>query len=355
MSKPKETLNPFEIAKTQIDRAGKKLNLDAGMLEILKNPRRELTVHFPVKMDDGTVKVFTGYRVQYNDAVGPFKGGIRYHWNVSLDEVRALSCWMTWKCAVMGIPYGGAKGGVICNPKEMSKDELEHMTRRYASEISIIIGPEKDIPAPDVYTDGQTMAWIMDTISMAKGFAVPGVVTGKPLAIGGSLGRDEATSRGLMYAVREAAKKTKLTLKGATVAVQGFGNVGMDFAPCALEGVLTSENAPRVKAKIIGEGANGPTTPEADDIFHKRGIILIPDILANGGGVTVSYFEWVQNLSEFFWTKSDVDQKLEGVMVGAFNRVWDMREAKKVDTRQAAYMVAINRVVEAYKWRGIFP
>src|SRR6266550_234285 len=192
MSKPKETLNPFEIAKTQIDRAGKKLNLDAGMLEILKNPRRELTVHFPVKMDDGTVKVFTGYRVQYNDAVGPFKGGIRYHWNVSLDEVRALSCWMTWKCAVMGIPYGGAKGGVICNPKEMSKDELEHMTRRYASEISIIIGPEKDIPAPDVYTDGQTMAWIMDTISMAKGFAVPGVVTGKPLAIGGSLPRDEA-------------------------------------------------------------------------------------------------------------------------------------------------------------------
>jgi len=494
MSKPKETLNPFEIAKTQIDRAGKKLNLDAGMLEILKNPRRELTVHFPVKMDDGTVKVFTGYRVQYNDAVGPFKGGIRYHWNVSLDEVRALSCWMTWKCAVMGIPYGGAKGGVICNPKEMSKDELEHMTRRYASEISIIIGPEKDIPAPDVYTDGQTMAWIMDTISMAKGFAVPGVVTGKPLAIGGSLGRDEATSRGLMYAVREAAKKTKLTLKGATVAipapdvytdgqtmawimdtismakgfavpgvvtgkplaiggslgrdeatsrglmyavreaakktkltlkgatvaVQGFGNVGMHFArlmhdeqgskivavtdskggifsekgfdpkevlafkektgsvvgfpgtkpvsneevlelevdilaPCALEGVLTSENAPRVKAKIIGEGANGPTTPEADDIFHKRGIVLIPDILANGGGVTVSYFEWVQNLSEFFWTKSDVDQKLEGVMVGAFNRVWDMREAKKVDTRQAAYMVAINRVVEAYKWRGIFP
>ncbi|TLZ97702.1 MAG: Glu/Leu/Phe/Val dehydrogenase [Methanobacteriota archaeon] len=403
MSKPKETLNPFEIARTQIDRAGKKLNLDAGMLEILKNPRRELTVHFPVKMDDGTVKVFTGYRVQYNDAVGPFKGGIRYHWNVSLDEVRALSCWMTWKCAVMGIPYGGAKGGVICNPKEMSKDELEHMTRRYASEISIIIGPEKDIPAPDVYTDGQTMAWIMDTISMAKGFAVPGVVTGKPLAIGGSLGRDEATSRGLMYAVREAAKKTKLSLKGATVAVQGFGNVGMHFArlmhdeqgskivavtdskggifsekgfdpkevlafkektgsvvgfpgtkpvsneevlelevdilaPCALEGVLTSENAPRVKAKIIGEGANGPTTPEADDIFHKRGIVLIPDILANGGGVTVSYFEWVQNLSEFFWTKSDVDQKLEGVMVGAFNRVWDMREAKKVDTRQAAYM-----------------
>src|SRR5256712_3500276 len=229
MSKPKETLNPFEIARTQIDRAGKKLNLDAGMLEILKNPRRELTVHFPVKMDDGTVKVFTGYRVQYNDAVGPFKGGIRYHWNVSLDEVRALSCWMTWKCAVMGIPYGGAKGGVICNPKEMSKDELEHMTRRYASEISIIIGPEKDIPAPDVYTDGQTMAWIMDTISMAKGFAVPGVVTGKPLAIVWSLGRDEATSRGMMYATREAGKKGKLNLRGASGAVQRRENVGSRY------------------------------------------------------------------------------------------------------------------------------
>src|SRR3989441_13076634 len=231
MSKPKETLNPFEIARTQIDRAGKKLNLEPGLLEVLKNPRRELTVHFPVKLDDGTVKVFTGYRVQYNDAVGPFKGGIRYHWNVSLDEVRALACWMTWKCAVMGIPYGGAKGGVICNPKEMSKDELEHMTRRYASEISIIIGPEKDIPAPDVYTDGQTMAWIMDTISMAKGFAVPGVVTGKPLAIGGALGRDEATSRGLMYATREAASKVKLNLKSASGAGQGFVNVGVPYAP----------------------------------------------------------------------------------------------------------------------------
>ena len=420
MAKAKETLNPFEIAREQIDRAGRKLNLDPGMLELLKHPRRELTVNFPVKMDDGRVRVFTGYRVQYNDAIGPFKGGIRYHWNVSLDEVRALACWMTWKCAVMGIPYGGAKGGVICNPKEMSRDELERMTRRYASEISIIIGPEKDIPAPDVYTDSQTMAWIMDTISMSKGFAVPGVVTGKPLVIGGSLGRDEATSRGLMYATREAAKKIKLDVKGATVAVQGFGNVGYNYArlmhdelgakvvavtdskggiysekgfdpkevmvfkeksgsvvgfpatkkitneevleldvdiiaPSALEGVLTSENAPRVKAKIVAEGANGPTTPEADDILHKRGVLVIPDILANGGGVTVSYFEWVQTLSEFFWTKTEVDQKLEGIMMSAFNRVWDMRDSKKVDTRQAAYMVAINRVVEAYKWRGIFP
>ncbi|MGQ0796616.1 MAG: Glu/Leu/Phe/Val family dehydrogenase [Methanobacteriota archaeon] len=420
MSKSKESLNPFEVAQKQIDRAGTKLNLDPGMLEVLKYARRELTVHFPVKMDDGRVRVFTGYRVQYNDAIGPFKGGIRYHWNVSLDEVRALASWMTWKCAVMGIPYGGAKGGVICNPKEMSRSELERMTRRYASEISIIIGPEKDIPAPDVYTDSQTMAWIMDTISMNKGFAVPGVVTGKPLVIGGSLGRDEATSRGLMYAVREAAKKVGVTLKGATVAVQGFGNVGYHFArlvhdemgakivgvsdskggivsekgvdpkdvfvfkektgtvvgfpgtrkvtneeilelpvdvlaPCALEGVITEANAPRIKAKIVGEGANGPTTPEADDVLFKRDVLVIPDILANGGGVTVSYFEWVQNLSEFFWTKQEVDQKLEHQMVNAFRAVWEMHDAKKVDMRQAAYMVAINKVVDAYRWRGIYP
>jgi len=418
--KPKESLNPFVVAQEQIDRAGKKLNLDPGLLEVLKHPRRELTVNFPVKMDDGSVKVFTGYRVQYNDARGPFKGGIRYHWNVSLDEVRALACWMTWKCAVMDIPYGGAKGGVICNPKEMSKGELERMTRRYASEISIIIGPEKDIPAPDVYTDSQTMAWIMDTISMHKGFAVPGVVTGKPIPIGGSLGRDEATSRGLMYATREACKRLKLDPKRATVAVQGFGNVGYHYArlmqdelgskivavsdskggiysekgfdpkevlahkektgsvvgfpgtkkisneellelevdilaPCALENAITSENAPRLKAKIVAEGANGPTTPEADDILYRRGILVVPDILANGGGVTVSYFEWVQDLANFFWTKKEVDEKLEGVMVRAFDAVWKMHEDKKVDMRQAAYMVAINRVVEAYRWRGIWP
>src|SRR5881398_838065 len=420
MSKPKETLNPFEIARTQIDRAGKKLNLDAGMLEILKNPRRELTVHFPVKMDDGTVKVFTGYRVQYNDAVGPFKGGIRYHWNVSLDEVRALSCWMTWKCAVMGIPYGGAKGGVICNPKEMSKDELERMTRRYASEISIIIGPEKDIPAPDVYTDSQTMAWIMDTISMNKGFAMPGVVTGKPLVIGGSLGRDEATSRGMMYATREAGKKVKLNLKGASVAVQGFGNVGSHYArlmhdeqgskivavsdskggiysekgfdpkevlafkektgsvvgfpgtrevtnedllelpvdivaPCALEGILTSDNAPRIKGKIVAEGANGPTTPEADDILHKRGILVIPDVLANGGGVTVSYFEWLQNLRREYWSENDVNERLDRNITKAFLDVYDTHEKYGVNMRKASTLLAVNRVVEALKIRGIWP
>ncbi len=416
----KESLNPFEIAQEQIERAGKKLNLDRGLLEILKSPKRELSVNFPVKMDDGSMRIFKGYRVQYNDARGPFKGGIRYHWNVSLDEVRALACWMTWKCAVMNIPYGGAKGGIVCNPKEMSKPELERMTRRYASEISLIIGPEKDIPAPDVYTDSQTMAWIMDTYSMTKGFSVPGVVTGKPLAIGGSLGRDEATSRGLMYATREACKKLKINIKGASVAVQGYGNVGWHYsrlmhdelgakivavsdskggiysekgldpkevmafkdksgsvvgfpgtkkitneelleldvdivAPCALENVITSENAPRIKAKVSAEGANGPCTPEADDILHKRGVLVVPDILANGGGVTVSYFEWVQDLANFFWTKPEVDQKLEGVMTRAFEAVWDMHNDKKVDMRQAAYMVAINRVVEAYKWRGIYP
>ena len=420
MPKPKESLNPFEVAQEQIDRAGKKLNLDADLLELLKHPKRELHVNFPVKMDDGHTKVFTGYRVQYNDARGPFKGGIRYHWNVSIDEVRALACWMTWKCAVMDIPYGGAKGGIICNPKEMSKAENERMTRRYASEISVIIGPEKDIPAPDVYTDGQTMSWIMDTISMHKGFTVPGVVTGKPIAIGGSLGRDEATARGAVYTTREAAKKIKLNLKGATVAVQGFGNAGYHYArlmqdeygakivavsdskggiysekgfdpkevlvykqktgsvvgfpgtkkvsneellelavdilsPAALENQITSENAPRIKAKISAECANGPTTPEADDILYKKGVLVIPDILANGGGVTVSYFEWVQDLANFFWTKPEVDAKLEGIMVRAFDAVWKMHEEKKCDMRQAAYMVAINRVAEAYKWRGIYP
>ena len=420
MPKPKESLNPFEVAQEQIDRAGKKLNLDPDLLELLKHPKRELHVNFPVKMDDGHTKVFTGYRVQYNDARGPFKGGIRYHWNVSIDEVRALACWMTWKCAVMDIPYGGAKGGIICNPKELSRAENERMTRRYASEISIVIGPEKDIPAPDVYTDGQTMSWIMDTISMHKGYTVPGVVTGKPIPIGGSLGRDEATARGAVYTTREAAKKIKLNLKGATVAVQGFGNAGYHYArlmqdeygakvvavsdskggiysekgfdpkevlvykektgsvvgfpgtkkitneellelavdilsPAALEGQITSENAPRVKAKISAECANGPTTPEADDILYKKGVLVIPDILANGGGVTVSYFEWVQDLANFFWTKPEVDAKLEGVMVRAFDAVWKMHEDKKCDMRQAAYMVAINRVAEAYKWRGIYP
>ena len=420
MAKAREDLNPFEIAKKQIDRVGKRLGLNPDLIELFKTPKRELTVNFPVKMDDGRLKVFTGYRVQFNDALGPFKGGIRYHWNVSLDEVRALACWMTWKCAVMGLPYGGAKGGVICNPKEMSKGELERMTRRYASAISLIIGPEKDIPAPDVYTDSQTMAWIMDTISVHAGYAVPGVVTGKPIAIGGSRGRDEATSRGLMYAVREACKRIKLNPKGATVAVQGYGNVGYHaarllhdelgctivaasdskggiynpkgfdpkdvlthkekkgsvvgfpgtklisnedlleldvdiLAPSALENAITSENAPQIKAKIVAEGANGPTTPDADDILSRKGIIVIPDILANGGGVTVSYFEWVQNLQQFFWTDADVREKLERHITQAFDAVWETSKREKVDMGMGAYMVAIGRVAEAYKYRGIYP
>ena len=416
----KEELNPFEIAKQQIEKVGKFLKLDPGLLEVLKSPQRELSVNFPVRMDDGKIRVFNGYRVQFNGALGPYKGGIRYHPQVNLDEVRALSCWMTWKTSLMGIPYGGSKGGVVCDPKKMSKAELERMTRRYTTAISTIIGPEQDIPAPDVYTDGQTMAWIMDTYSMNRGYSVPGVVTGKPLSIGGSKGRDEATSRGVVYTTREAAKKIKLNLKGATVAIQGYGNVGwfaakifheeygckivavsdskggiysekgfnpvdikahkdktgsvVGFAgtekisnekllelkvdilvPAALENVITAENASRINARIVAEGANGPTTPAADEVMHKKGIIDIPDILANGGGVTVSYFEWVQNLQHFFWTLDEVRQKLDQIITAAFNNVWDTREEHKVDMRTAAYIVAVRRVVEAYRLRGIFP
>ncbi|HKZ47615.1 MAG TPA: Glu/Leu/Phe/Val dehydrogenase [Thermoplasmata archaeon] len=415
-----ETLNPFEIAKKQVDRVGKRLGLEPDLLEVLKAPKRELTVNFPVKMDDGSLRVFTGYRVQFEDALGPFKGGIRYHPQVNLDEVRALAAWMTWKCSVMGLPYGGSKGGVICDPKKMSRGELERLTRRYAQAISVIIGPTKDIPAPDVYTDSQTMAWIMDTISMNAGYSVPAVVTGKPLVIGGSRGREEATSRGLMYATRECTKRLKMTLKGATVAVQGYGNVGYHAArllaaeqgckivaasdsqggvyspkgldplqlyaykqkkgtvvgfpgtskitnegileldvdilcPSALENVITSKNAKNVQAKIVAEGANGPTTPEADDILFKRGIWVIPDILANGGGVTVSYFEWVQNIGGYFWSEEEVRDRLEKNMTHAFANVWDTAQREKVDLRQAAYMVAISRVAEAYRVRGIYP
>jgi len=416
----KEELNPFEIAKAQIEKVGKYLKLEPGLIEVLKSPQRELCVNFPVRMDNGSIRVFNGYRVQFNGALGPYKGGIRYHPQVNLDEVRALACWMTWKTSLMGIPYGGAKGGIICDPKKMSKAELERMTRRYTTAISVIIGPEQDIPAPDVYTDGQTMAWIMDTYSMNMGYSVPGVVTGKPLAIGGSKGRDEATSRGVVYTTREAAKKIKLNLKGASVAVQGYGNVGSFAAkifhtefgckivavsdskggiysekgfdpqevlafkekngtvvgfpgtkkisneevlelpvdvlvPAALENVITSENASRIKAKIVSEGANGPTTPAADETMHKKGIICIPDILANGGGVTVSYFEWVQNLQHFFWTLDEVRQKLDQIITVAFNNTWEVREKEKVDMRTAAYIVAVKRVVEAYRLRGIYP
>ncbi len=413
-------LSPFDIARIQIDTVGRRLKLDPGLLAILKLPSRELTVNFPVKMDDGSIRVFTGYRVQYNQVLGPFKGGIRYHPDVTLDEVRALAAWMTWKCAVIGLPYGGAKGGVICNPKEMSPGELERLTRRFTSEISIIIGPQKDIPAPDVYTDAQVMAWIMDTFSMNEGYSVPGVVTGKPLVIGGSKGREEATSRGVMYTTREAAKRLEVDLGAATVAVQGYGNVGYHAArllhdeqgstivavsdsrgaifnpngldpeavrlhkaktgsvvgfpgtdaltneeilelecdvlvPAALEKAITRDNAPQVKAKIVSEGANGPTTPEADQILYKRNVTVIPDILCNAGGVTVSYFEWVQSLQHFFWSFEEVKKQLEDVMVKAFNEVWQTAEEEKVDLRVAAYVVAMRKVVEAYRTRGIYP
>jgi glutamate dehydrogenase/leucine dehydrogenase len=416
----KETLNPFEIAKSQIDDAGKRLNLSEDIVELLKHPHREFTVSFPVKMDDGSIKTFTGHRVQYNDALGPYKGGLRYHPLVNLDEVRALAAWMTWKCAVVGIPYGGAKGGVTCNPKEMSEAELERLTRRFASEIAIIIGPQMDIPAPDVYTNAQTMAWIMDTYSMYAGYSVPSVVTGKPILIGGSEGREEATSRGVMYTTREAAKVLNLDLANMTIAIQGYGNVGYNAArlfveesgcnviavsdskggivdknglnprrvlehkrqtgtvvgfqgskeitnkellemecdiliPSALEGAITSENAPNIKAGVIAEGANGPTTPEADEILHKSGKLVIPDILANSGGVIVSYFEWVQGLQNYFWKHEEVNKKLEEILIESFARVYDLYKKKKVNMRQAAYMVAVDRVAEAYQLRGIFP
>jgi glutamate dehydrogenase/leucine dehydrogenase len=414
-----EELNPFKIAQSQVEEVAKVLKLDSGMTEFLKNPQRELHVSFPVKMDDGGVKVFNGYRVQHNMVRGPTKGGIRYHPDTNIDEVRALSMWMTWKCAVVGIPYGGAKGGVTCNPKKMSMNELERLTRRYASEISIIMGPDTDIPAPDVYTTPQTMAWIMDTYSMTKGYTVPSVITGKPIAVGGSLGRNEATARGCVFVIREACKKQGINIKKATVAVQGYGNAGsiaaylladmgakivavsdsqggvMDMkgmdprkliahkakkgtvvgfpgakkisnedllelkvdilVPAALENVITEKNAANIKAKIVGEAANGPTTPGADRILYKKGIMVLPDILANAGGVTVSYFEWVQGLYWLFWSEDEVNQKLEGIMVNAFEAVYKISKERKVNMRQAAYILAMGRVVEAAKLRGIFP
>ncbi len=414
------TTNPFETAKRQVDIVADLLSLDNGMREVLKHPKRELTVNFPVRMDDGSYHVYSGYRVQYNMARGPCKGGIRYHPQVSLDEVRALAAWMTWKCAVVNIPYGGAKGGVICDPKHMSKGELERLTRRFATEISGIIGPERDIPAPDVYTDGQTMAWIMDTYSMLKGYSVPGVVTGKPIALGGSEGRGEATGRGCAYTIREAATHAGVRVKNGTVAVQGYGNAGSVCAnilydeqgakivaasdskggvykadgfnphaleeykakngsvvgfpgakaisneellelkvdilvPAALENQLTAKNADKVQAKLIGEAANGPTLPEADTIFFQKKITVLPDILANAGGVTVSYFEWAQDIQGYFWPLAEVNQRLERVMVQSYNDVHKIAVERKVHNRTAAYVLAIQRVAEAIRLRGIYP
>ncbi|HZY70915.1 MAG TPA: Glu/Leu/Phe/Val dehydrogenase [Thermoplasmata archaeon] len=413
-------INPFETAKKQIDIVADLLGLNGGMREMLKAPKRELTVNFPVRMDDGSYRVFTGHRVQYNMARGPTKGGIRYHPQVTLDEVRALAAWMTWKCAVVNLPYGGGKGGVVCDPKHMSQSELERLTRRYASEIAPLIGPEVDIPAPDVYTDSQTMAWIMDTYSMQKGFSVPGVVTGKPISLGGSEGRGEATGRGCVYVIREAAGHAGIHMKGPTVAIQGFGNAGSVAAqllyhdhgakiialsdskggitnpnglnpteveahkkktgsvigfpgskpvsnteilelpcdvliPAALENQITQKNADKIQAKLVAEAANGPTTPEADTILYERKITVLPDILANAGGVTVSYFEWAQDIQGFFWSLEEVNQRLERVMVQSYAEVHKVAEARKIHNRTAAYVVAIQRVVDAIKIRGIYP
>jgi glutamate dehydrogenase (NAD(P)+) len=412
-------INPWAVAQQQFDLAAERLNLDPGLRKVLREPRRELIVHFPVKMDDGSVQVFTGYRVQHNLGRGPAKGGIRYHQDVSLDEVKALAMWMTWKCAVVGIPYGGGKGGVIVDPKKLSLKELEGLTRRYATEISIIIGPEKDIPAPDVNTGAQTMAWIMDTYSMHVGYTVPGVVTGKPIALGGSEGRHEATARGAVYCIVQAAAHRGLDLKTATVAVQGFGNAGSIAArlirdegatvvavsdstggihnaagldvdriiawkkehgtvqgmpgttditnaevlevacdiliPAALENQITARNAENIKASIVAEAANGPTTPEADDILHRKGVFSIPDILCNAGGVTVSYFEWVQDLNRDFWNEAEVNEKLKGIMVKAFNDTLMMSLKEDVNMRTAAYLLAVQRVADATAMRGLYP
>jgi glutamate dehydrogenase (NAD(P)+) len=409
----------FEMAMKQFDIAADRLGLDGGIRQILKTPKRQLIVSVPVRMDDSTHRVFEGYRVQHNLARGPAKGGIRYHWNVTLDEVKALAAWMTWKCAVVNIPYGGAKGGIVCNPKEMSQGELERLTRRYTTEISIIIGPEKDIPAPDVYTNSQTMAWIMDTFSMHQGFSVPGVVTGKPLSIGGSRGRNEATARGCMLTIREACRHLGIDTRGAAAAVQGYGNAGsiaarllqelgcrivavsdsrgaifnpggMDandvlkhkaatgsvvgykdsrgisqedllqlrcdiLVPAALENCINAGNAAGINARMVAEAANGPTTPEADRILFEKGIFVVPDVLANAGGVTVSYFEWVQSLQEFFWDEEDVNCKLEKIMVRSFADVLAVRKENNIDMRTAAYMLAVSRVAEATRVRGIYP
>ena len=422
MSKPDKdvTLNPFEIALKQLDEAANLINLESGMRDVLANPKRVLTVSLPVKMDNGKIRVFTGFRSQHNDARGPFKGGIRYHPQVTVEEVKALSMWMTWKCAIADIPYGGGKGGIICNPKELSEIELERLTRRYAYSIADIIGPRTDIPAPDVYTGGKEMAWIMDTYSALKGnFGQPEIITGKPLSIGGSLGRTEATGRGLTFTVREAAKKLAVDLKQATVAIQGFGNAGQYagqlledqgakivavsdtraavfnknglnveglrnhkekngsvvgfpeakaisgeeiletectiLIPAALENQITQKNASRISAKIVAEAANGPTTPQADEILFKNKILLIPDILANGGGVTVSYFEWLQNLRREYWTESDVNERLDKNISKAFADVYNTHEKHGVNMRKASTLLAIEKVAEATRIRGIWP
>ena len=413
-------LSTFDLALQNFDAAADLLELDGVVRDRIRLPERELIVHFPVKMRTGKVAMFTGYRVQHSTARGPAKGGIRYHPDVTLDEVKALASWMTYKCATVNIPYGGAKGGVVCDPKAMDIHELESLTRRFTSELSIFIGPDRDIPAPDVYTNSRTMAWMVDTYSMHRGHYSPGVVTGKPIAIGGSQGRKEATARGLVFVVAEAAEQLSLDLKDARIVVQGFGNAGSIAArlmhdehdsrviavsdskgailneggldphrviehkektgsvvgfpgseaiapeemlalecevliPAALENVLTAEVAAKVRTRIIAEAANGPTVPDADRVLAEKGVCVLPDILANAGGVTVSYFEWVQNNQGYYWKEEDVNNRLKEVMVDAFNHVLLTSKRHKVDLRRAAYVLAIGRVAEAVSWLGIYP
>jgi len=418
-----EKVNLVQAIQNEIKFACEKLGLDNSYYELLKEPERVLIVQIPVRMDDGTIKTFTGYRSQHCTVMGPAKGGFRFHLDVTLDEVKSLSMWMTFKCAVVGIPYGGGKGGVCCNPAELSKNELERLTRGYLRAISDIIGPEKDIPAPDVNTNAQVMAWFMDEYSMIKGYNVPGVVTGKPISLGGSQGREQATGYGVAIVVKKACEALNIDLSKARIAIQGLGNVGsytalycskfgakivaaagryrnkpgsyaiynkqgldvekliaykakngtmLDFPgsdtissdefwalddidiliPAALENAIDVNNAPNIKAKIIVEGANGPTTPEAEKILTDKGIVVFPDILSNAGGVTASYFEWVQNLMNFYWTKEEVNSKLEHILVNAFDDVYKMHKEANVSLRQAAYLVAVKRIAENMKLRG---
>ncbi len=412
-------INAWEVAQRQFDLAAERLNLDPGMRLVLREPRREFTVHFPVHMDDGSVQVFTGYRVQHNLGRGPAKGGIRYHQDVTLDEVKALAMWMTWKCAVVGIPYGGGKGGVIVDPKKLSTKELEGLTRRFFTEIEVLVGPEKDIPAPDVNTNAQIMAWMMDTYSMHAGHTVPGVVTGKPISLGGSEGRNEATARGTVFCIIEAARHLGIELPKARVSIQGFGNAGSIAArlinqegstvvavsdsvggihdpkgldvnkviawkqehgtvqgfpgatditnaevlevdcdiliPAALENQITAANAGNIKARLIAEAANGPTTPGADEILWKNSKFMIPDILCNAGGVTVSYFEWVQDLNRDHWSEKVVNEKLKEIMVKAFQETLAMARREQCYMRTAAYLLAVKRVADAMEMRGLYP
>jgi glutamate dehydrogenase (NAD(P)+) len=415
-----EVINPYGVAVAQFDEAADRLGLSQAMRAILRKPKRELIVNFPVRMDNGDVEIFTGYRVQHNINRGPAKGGIRYSPEVSLDEVRALSMWMTWKCAVVSIPFGGAKGGVICDPRKMSPGELERLTRRYTTEIALLIGPDSDIPAPDMNTNPQVMAWVMDTYSMHQGYSVPAVVTGKPIGVGGSEGRMEATARGVMVVTREAMLDKNMNPEDCSVVVQGFGNVGSITArllhdelhckviglsdiyggvynpkgidvhralryskehgslkglpdsepvtnaellelpcdvliPAALENQLTGRNAARIKPRLIVEAANGPTDPEADKIFNDAGITVVPDILANAGGVTVSYFEWVQDLQRFFWAENEINDRLEAIMKRSYRAVAQKASEQESSLRMGAYLLAVARVAEATELRGVYP